>query len=404
MNRSLLSLLLFLVLACHPAVADDPGAPEAMSLLREVNALLEERGLGGEPAEVEQALLEAMLRIADPNARVWSEDELEAHHRALRGYRHTPGLLLRPGSPFPLVSGTLPGSDADGNVQAGDAVTAINGASMEYRHPAAAYRRAHRDGDAPVELTLRRGEETLDMPLARAWRQMPPVESVERLPRSIAYTGLRGFYGDGAAIHEGLTAFPDDPPIGRIIDLRQAAGDDLDLVDEALNLLQKRHDRLYVLEARNNGERRISERTGEGLIREPVMILIGPETRGAAEVFAAAATRCRQVLLIGASSRGDMLVRDAVPLSTGDRLYVASRTLVVGETEYLGDKGVEPDIAVSAHEYVTWSAGDRAGVLRQRQTAAGEEENRLLRQRVGDDAVLQRAVDLLLGLEALRLH
>jgi carboxyl-terminal processing protease len=375
-----------------------------MSLLREVHGLLEERGLGGEPAEVEQALLEAMLRIADPNARVWSAAELEEHRLALRGYRCTPGVLVEPGTPHPRAAGALPGSAAEGHVQAGDAIVTVNGAPMEHRHPAAVYQRLHRDGDAPVELALRRAEETVSVKLDRAWQQMPAVESVELLPRPIAYTSLRGFYGDGEALREGLTAFSEAQPIGRIIDLRRAAGDALDLVDQALNLLQKRHDLLYTLETRNNGERRVSERTGDGLLREPVMILIGPETRGAAEVFAAAATRCRQVLLIGAATRGDMLVREAVPLSTGDWLYVASRTLAAGETTYLGDKGVDPDIAVSSQEYVSWSPENSSGLLRQRQTAAGEEENRLLRQRVGDDAVLQRAVDLLLGLEALRLH
>lgn len=403
--KRLIAWFLATVLAVLPFRASygENEQPESMPLLREVKQLLAERGLGGEPAVVERALISALLEISDPNAVLWSEAELENHMQVLSGYRQTPGLLLKPGAAHPVVEGTVPGSPAAGKFQQGDVIRLVNGRTVG-NDVARLYRLLHRDTDTPQEIEIMRGEETITLEIQREWQQMPPVKVKELLPRSIVYVALRGFYGDADEIVAALTAHSETDPIGRIIDLRCAVGTDLSIVDAALNLLQKRHDHLYTIGERKNGEQREVRRTGDGIIDEPVMILLGPETRGAAEVFAAAATRCRQVLLIGSASYGDMLVREGVELTSGDILYLASKVLVVGETSYLGDNGVEPDINVSRNDYLIWSAEEEDRAVRRRRHENNEEDRRRLRERVGDDAVLQRAVELLLGLEALRLN
>ena len=106
-------------------------------------------------------------------------------------------------------------------------------------------------------------------------------------------------------------------------------------------------------------------------------------------------------MLLGQPTKGDPLVREALPLGSGEHLYIVTRRLVVADgTAYSGHQGVRPDIAVAARDlpreqYEPEPTDD--------EPTEEEQQDRLLRERVKGDAVLTRAVDVLLGLKALNI-
>jgi hypothetical protein len=72
--------------------------------------------------------------------------------------------------------------------------------------------------------------------------------------------------------------------------------------------------------------------------------------------------------------------------------------------KYTGYSGVLPNIQVAADAHTSWSTGKSYEPFYDRKPANGEEENQRLTKRLGDDTILRRGVDILLGLDALNLN
>lgn len=81
-------------------------------------------------------------------------------------------------------------------------------------------------------------------------------------------------------------------------------------------------------------------------ITAPVAVLINAKTSGAAEALAAMLRRSNVGLLIGADTAGGVNQFREFPLSTGQRLRVATGPLLFGEGETLVDDAVQPDIEI----------------------------------------------------------
>ncbi len=81
-------------------------------------------------------------------------------------------------------------------------------------------------------------------------------------------------------------------------------------------------------------------------IKVPVAALINAKTSGAAEALAAMMRRANVGLLVGSDTAGGVSQFREFPLSTGQRLRVATGPLLFGEGETLIDDAVQPDIEV----------------------------------------------------------
>ena len=109
------------------------------------------------------------------------------------------------------------------------------------------------------------------------------------------------------------------------------------------------------------------------------------------------------VLLLGETTSGDLGLREFVTLPAGQTLRIATRKLVtVSGTTYDGTAGVIPDIHIPSEPAIL-SDYDPEPVMGRRAVLTEEWEDRSLRQRTRGDQVLQRAVDILLGMRALNL-
>jgi len=231
------------------------------------------------------------------------------------------------------------------------------------------------------------------------------VESVEQFGGGLCYVTLNGMYpGGGTNVIDLLGKHSRDKCSGLILDARGSGGSDLESVDQISSLFVSGGDVLYAV---NDGRgetvstHRAPERACAGRLA-PVMLLVDRETRDASEVLAMVLKDRPGIMLIGSATRGDPAVRELVPLSREQVLYVATGWIAPVEGEGYLDKGIMPNILVSGEpEQPPIRPEDRVGLRPLSEKAI---EDIKLAKRIADDPGLRRAVDILLGLEALGLE
>ncbi len=395
------------LLLVHPGHAT-PTPPEWAHSATGALAVLARVQPDPDPAALDRAVAEAILRVGDPGARVLSEAERLHFEEERDGRDFVVGVRLTMSNGWPAVLGVASNSPAArAGLQPGDLITAVNGqdlanvgisrAAMLLRGHAAArlqieYQRAGR-GSNEVAATLEMGP-------------VPAVETAERLGGDLAYLRLNGIFpGTAAEVAAYLTNWQTGGRFGVVLDLRGADGR---ADDEALALAARfeQAGRTLCTWKDVQGRELTTHRVRDGEPFEmPLLALVDAETTGAAELLAAVlAGGVRGALVVGSSTSGDPLVRELVSLGADQTALVATRRLVTADGRiYDGRSGLVPDVKVEPVRR-TEAEYEPSTLLDRRLTVDEELEDRALRSRLQGDLALRRAVDVLLGLKALNIR
>jgi len=231
------------------------------------------------------------------------------------------------------------------------------------------------------------------------------VVAAEKWPEGIAYMKLGGLYDGGASnVGDRLVEWTAQDLEGLIMDVRGAAGTSLETVDQVCGMFVPADTPLYevsdassrVLELHSAPSSPITPR------RPPLMLITDGTTRDASEVLCAALKGRPGVMLVGAPTLGDTGLREVIPLSSNLLVYVATRRVrPIGADDFAG-RGVLPDVELSQVKANGAAAvrPENGGVIKPLSAKARKDRNLMLR--VAGDPPLMRAVDILLGLKALR--
>ena len=92
----------------------------------------------------------------------------------------------------------------------------------------------------------------------------------------------------------------------------------------------------------------ITPNPGNSLAALPLVLLIGPDTQGTAEIFAAALQSTGQATLIGLPTQGQVEGMTIQRLPDGSELFIANSTFFTPDGRNIGMEGVHPDITVDA--------------------------------------------------------
>jgi len=87
-------------------------------------------------------------------------------------------------------------------------------------------------------------------------------------------------------------------------------------------------------------------RTGE--LSLPLVILVGPDTEGSPEIFAAALQESGRAAVVGLPTSGNIFGYETVPLPDGSRLTLAISSYKTESGRDLGENGVEPDVIIES--------------------------------------------------------
>ena len=228
------------------------------------------------------------------------------------------------------------------------------------------------------------------------------LDSLELWPEGIAYLKIRGLYlGSGSELLSHLRALSGSWP-GLILDLRGADGCDLASAADLASPFRGAGNALFkILDGRDQTvQTQLSAETPP--LRFLVMMLVDRDTTCAAELLAGLLSGCPNVMLIGAPTRGDPRLRELVPLTDGEVLYVATRRIVMGDGRSYGKTGIRPDVVVAAEASAAGFTGNVSSNAPAARRPASERSG--LSSRVAGDPILRRATDILVGLQALGVH
>ncbi len=389
-----------------------PNMPDAvrgestnvLQLVDEASRLLRENGLKADPVLAVRPLLKSMVLQADLGGMLMTEAEKEQHVLRNQGYVSTVGILVENTNTYPAIARILDDSVKDNPLLAcGRQLRWIDASSARYVDPATCQDLLTGPTNSMATLiTADSAGQTLTGKVNRVFQPMPALISAERMHRNIGYIKLRGLYGDAAEKATSSLKQWDAMPehIGAVLDLRGAGGTDLAAVRSIAGLFCDCGTLLYSLRA--NGKdapaQDVKSET-DAQVNHPLMVLIDSNTHSAAEVLAACLKdSCRGTLLLGEVSKADPCLRAFISLSSGDWLYIATRTLTTAKTTYQGLQGVTPDLEVAENRYENYKPAKRSGKDKE------AEEDKRLRRRIKNDKDLARAVDIIQGLNALNLH
>jgi hypothetical protein len=225
------------------------------------------------------------------------------------------------------------------------------------------------------------------------------IRTIERWPKEIVVVRFNALSVAGSAAPAAIQEAIDTNVVGIVMDLRGVGGDSLDAVDALAGLLVPDETPIYELrDGRGETTARHTAIGGARLpARVPVMLLIDGDTRGSAEVLAAVLRGHRGVMLIGAQTAGDPGVRSHLALNADWDLWIATSWVVplMGADYYR--HGVQPHVPVgtSAPE------ADDSRVTAADHVPHDHNESNVLDERIGNDPAMRRALDILLGLNAL---
>ena len=375
-----------------------------MDRFREVGSILEKHHLITDSAKCADAVVKAWIEAVDPLAMYSNAEEAQSWLALEDGAVFEAGFRVVATNKDIVIGEIAPASHAaDAGLQSGDRLVAVD--------------RAPTSGEPPervqswLELTTKRtfvltveGENGTprDVSLEPVASRKPPVALAETLPTGLGYLKLNGFYptSEGEILSTIRRWIGTTNYCGLVLDLRGAAGRDVHAAAAVASIFAT-EGRLMATFRSPYGQETATFRAGPAFtVTFPVMILTDSETRGAAEWFAAVVKGLgRGAMLIGSATHGDPLIREYVPLSWNHSVYIITRQLITADgTVYPTQQNVSPHIVVPPLDETPYvpPATDAADKVSEQ-----EQQNRRLRNRIGHDAVLRRAVELLLGLRAL---
>ncbi len=188
---------------------------------------------------------------------------------------------------------------------------------------------------------------------------------------------------------------------GFILDCRGAGGSSLASVDAIASHFIEPDVFLYAVQDAAGEDIELHAALPEARAAVPVLMLVDGETADAAELLAALFLPPRGVLLMGSTTRGDAARREMVPVAGDQFAFLATGRFVRPDGTTWQGEGIAPHVlvapALSARFEIRTNVTSRTGI-----PLTGPALRHLeLFARVRSDAVLARAVDLLLGLKAL---
>lgn len=220
------------------------------------------------------------------------------------------------------------------------------------------------------------------------------VVAVELWPGNLAYLKVSDLNrGSGTEILEHLKAL--SACWGVLLDVRGSGGEDLESVCILAGLVRNLDEPLFTVTDNRGSFLETNVVLGAFAKMPLLMILIDEKTSGSAEAMAFVFKGSPGVLLVGATTKGDFCLRTWVPLPDGGMARL--RTRKWGPVRRTGweNGGISPDISVISKIISRYSNAGNAD-LGQKYDA-----DRDLIYRVDRDPALQRATDMLLGLQAL---
>lgn len=255
--------------------------------------------------------------------------------------------------PHVVILDIIPGSPAEkAGLKAHDSIYAVDGDHVLLEEGADVVQRIRGEAGTKVVLTVKTpGKSERDVEVTRA--QITGTRGViaEEIPNTdIGYIRFPtvGSATNASEVLDAMETFAKNSNLkGIVLDLRISGGNSNFPLEDMLTLfLNDLSIDVYSLDKTNSFPIEGQDISGSQTI--PLTVLIGENTNGTAEIFAAAIQEKGRGIVIGSNSAGGIEALSSFALPNGSQILIASASFRVGENERLGIDGVIPEVRVEA--------------------------------------------------------
>lgn len=391
-----------------PPDAEPAGLCAVSSGVRSLGRLIEIGGALGH-SNVTNTIFERALREAaraiDPEAAVVRGSDREAFRSARAGHCWGLGFQTEVSNGQHVVVIVLTNGPVAGRLQVGDVLDRVADRFVT-AVPVERWSAWIGEATGSVELVVMRPplREPLRVVAEPAW--VPPeVGEVEVLPRGIRLVRIAEMR-EGAAelVLKAWISATSARTAGVVLDLRRAGGFDLLEAARVAAAARPNRERLFEIEWLWSTGACVAIASPSSPLSNavPLVLLIGPETRDAAEALAAAMVGGgAPTIRIGRATSGSLCRYEFVHLDGEFFAWMPVRRLRMEGTVLEGPVQPElgPGVRVAGTREQTEMNMDSLNP--RRRPSPEEEEDRQLWKRIAGDGDLEQAVELLLGLRAL---
>jgi carboxyl-terminal processing protease len=390
------------------AAVEIPAADPVVDSVKEALRILGDFHLKIDPSDGHERIVVDVLRLYDPGVHLVATNGPGAAPIP-EGSAYGIGVRLSRSNGVGRITEVLPDSPAAGaELDTGDRILAVDDQSILDLDIAEMMQLLRGSEAGPVTLHVASwGKDARDIVVEKNIVPVPDIEEELTLPLGLYYLRVNRLgLESGAKILGTLTAWSMEEPGGIVLDLRGAGGTNVQSAVDVASAVTLPKTLLFSFRDGNDEDLEVYHSEDATQLRAPLIVLADRNTTGSAELLVATVGGVgRGAMVIGEQTSGDPMIRRTISLRNGDQVRLATRRLVVGNGDaYTGREAVRPDVQVGSRQIYTEYEPGPPMLTDPRGTGDNEKETQELHNATKGDAVLTRAVDVLLGLRALQVE
>lgn len=284
--------------------------------------------------------------LKDPYSQYYTKQEFDRLKEQTSGTYVGIGVVISPVEDDDLITIVSPieGSPAEkSGIKPGDKILKVNGKDVNSKDMDKAMSMIKGKAGTDVELTLKRGNETLNIPVKRKEIVMKTVES-KVMDNHIGYIKISSF--DEHTYDEFKKALGnlDKKGIkGLVLDLRDNPGGLLNICEDIADEILPQGDTIVSVKDNSNNAKYLKSDDKKQL-NIPIAVLINGGSASASEILTAAIVDNNKGIAIGTTTFGKGLVQTVRGLNDGTGYKLTTAQYYTPNGDYINKKGIKPKI------------------------------------------------------------
>ncbi|WP_032112364.1 S41 family peptidase [Candidatus Paracaedibacter symbiosus] len=392
-------ILLFLLVAallpgCHKQSSSDSSSIDFCqdSLMKEILEKVQEEYVERpDERKMREGAISGMLNALDPYSTYMNQETYELFKESTVGEFGGIGVeVLFMDDSLRVIAPIDDTPAAKAGLQHGDYIVKVDDESITSFTQVKLFKKLHGKPGAPVKLTIQRGDQDpFDLTLERAVITINPIKY--KRDGNIGYIRISYFNEKTTEkLKEAIQAIQKEGPLsGAIIDLRNNPGGTL---DQAVNVTSLFIDKGKIVEVKSRAPKKniVYESTDrQEMLRDvPLIVLVNNGSASASEIMAGALKDHKRAIILGKTTLGKGSVQGLFSLEGRGAIKLTISRFYTPLGHEIQGKGIAPDIVVESGPVVS-------------NLVYTKDESKLI---ADDDQQLNRALDMLKGMELLKGH
>ncbi|QQE66428.1 peptidase S41 [Leptolyngbya sp. BL0902] len=304
--------------------------------------------------EAYAAVREMLEQLEDPYTRFMDPEEFRNMQIDTSGELTGVGIQISQDEESKEIVVVAPIEDTpafEAGIRSQDVILQIDGESTEGMELNDAVSRIRGPVNSEVVLTIRRGEETLEVPIIRARIEIHPVRhSVQPGPEGpVGYIRLTQFSANAASeMSEAIRDLEAQNVTGYILDLRSNPGG---LLYASIDIAQMwLNEGTIVSTVNRQGVVDEEVASNRALTTRPLVVIVDGGSASASEILSGALQDNQRAVLVGTRTFGKGLVQSVRSLADGSGVAVTVAKYLTPSGRDINRHGIEPDIPVELTE------------------------------------------------------